>query len=303
MKIPFSWIKEYLSISESPALIAKRLTMAGIEVDSIEITGPAFEKVVVGRVIETEKHPNADKLCVAKVSDGKEVFQVVCGAPNCRAGLKTAFAMIGAVLKDEKGEPFQIKKSKIRGIESFGMLCSGAELGLSEDGEGIVELPEDLKEGTLISEIYSDTVFEISLTPNLGHCSSVMGIVRELAAATELPIHRSTIVVEESFSTKIDDHVQVEIQSPLECPRYTCRLIKNVTVGPSPDWLKRRLEQCGLRSVNNVVDITNYVLLELGHPLHAFDYDRLEGHQILVRKANEGESLTTLDEKERAKEL
>jgi phenylalanyl-tRNA synthetase beta chain len=298
MKIPLSWIKDYVHLNLSPSEIAKSLTAAGIEVDAVETTAFNFEGVIVGHVLETEKHPNADKLCVARVTDGKATYQVVCGALNCRKGLKTAFAPIGAILKDEQGS-FTIKKAKLRGVESEGMLCSGVELKLTQDDDGILELPESTPEGTPLASLYSDTIFDISLTPNLGHCASVWGIARELSAATGLPLHQPSSALQES-DEPIAQQAQINVVDSHECPRYMCRLIKNVQVGPSPEWLRRRIEQCGLRSVNNIVDVTNYVLLEMGHPLHAFDFDRLEGKQIIVKKALEGEKFVTLDGKERA---
>jgi phenylalanyl-tRNA synthetase beta chain len=298
MRIPLSWIKEYINLSLSPAEIAKKLTLAGIEVDKYETMDLGFEGIIVGQVLDVQKHPNADKLCVASVTDGQETYQVVCGASNCRKGMKTAFAPIGATLKEENGGEFKIKKSKLRGVESFGMLCAGQELGISSAADGIMDLPEHFQVGDSLKEYFSDTIFEISLTPNLNHCSSVIGIVRELSAATGLPIRYPKIEVKETEES-MEGEAHVDVLDQQACPRYTCRLIKGVKVAPSPDWLRLRLELCGLRSVNNIVDITNYVLLELGHPLHAFDYNRLDGHQIIVKKAEEGSTFQTLDGKER----
>lgn len=298
MKIPLSWIKEYIQLDLSPEEIAKALTMAGMEVESVEPVALNFSGLVVGRVLEAEKHPNADKLTLASVTDGKEVFQVVCGAPNCRKGLKTAFAPIGSVFKEEDGKNFVIKKTKIRGIESSGMLCSGKELNLSEDADGIIELPKHLTEGTLLADLYSDAILDISLTPNLSHCSSVFGIVRELSAITGIPMTYPQFNLTEGESP-IGDLIDLKILDTHACPKYACRVIKGVKIGPSPDWLRTKLEKSGLRSINNVVDVTNFVLLEMGHPLHAFDYDLIEGKQIIVRKAEEGSLFTTLDGKER----
>ncbi len=299
MKVPLSWLKEYIDIDLQPEEIANKLTLAGLEVDGYTIGGTNFEGIIVGEVLKVEKHPNADKLVVAQVTDGKEEFQVVCGAANCRQGLKVAFAKIGASLTGENGQSFQIKKSKIRGVESSGMLCAGDELGLTENAEGILELANDAVLGSSLSDVYADTVFEISLTPNLSHCTGMIGIARELSAITGIPYHLPTITLKELEDETCQDWLQVSVLSPEECPRYSCRVIKDLQVGPSPAWLKHRLEQCGLRSVNNIVDATNYVLLELGHPLHAFDYDRLEGRQIIVRKAKPNEGIQTLDGKDR----
>lgn len=298
MRLPLSWLKEYCSVNMSPAQIAKVLTMAGLEVDAIETKSLGFQKVVVGKVTGVEKHPDADKLCVATVSDGVESYQVVCGASNCRAGIKTAFAMVGAVLHDEEGKEFKIKRSKIRGIESFGMLCTGRELSLSDEHDGILEFADHLKEGADIAEMYADTVFEISLTPNLGHCNSIFGVARELSAATGVPLKYPEIVIKEEGAAA-SSQAQVTITNKQKCTRYACRVVNTVKVGPSPDWMQKRLLSCGIRPINTIVDVTNYVFMELGHPLHAFDFDTLKGHKIDVRSANEGEHFTTLDGKDR----
>lgn len=298
MKIPLSWLKEYIPVDLTPVQISKILTSAGLEVDAIDKMGQGFEKVVVAKVMEVQKHPEADKLCLATVSDGQEVYHVVCGASNCRPGIKTALALIGASLTDKEGKKFKIKKSKIRGVESFGMLCSFDDLGLSSDHEGIIEFADYVKEGTEVADLYADTVFDISLTPNLGHCSSLIGVARELSAATGLPIKYPVSILKETSDSILNNAI-VEVLNPEACPRYVCRLVKGVTVGPSPDWLKRRLEMCGIRSINNVVDITNYVLLEMGHPLHAFDFNKLEGKGVVVRNAQQGEQFVTLDDKVR----
>ncbi|MBS0627988.1 MAG: phenylalanine--tRNA ligase subunit beta, partial [Verrucomicrobia bacterium] len=187
MKVPLSWLKGYVSLPFSTEEIAKTLTLAGIEVDDIESTATSFQGVVVAEVIEANPHPNADRLKVARVFDGKETLQIVCGAPNCRAGIKVALAKIGASLQDEKG-PLKIKKGKLRDVESFGMLCSADELGLSKEADGILELSSDIPLGTDLSSLYSDTVFTLSLTPNLGHCMSVYGIARELSAFFDTPL-------------------------------------------------------------------------------------------------------------------
>jgi len=300
MKLPLSWIKEYIDITLPPNEIAQILTMAGLEVDGIETIAPSFQGVVVGQVSHSEKHPNADKLSLAKVTDGKEVYQVVCGAPNCRAGMHVAFAPVGAVIQEENGSTFKIKPTKIRGVESFGMMCSGKELRLSDEADGILDLPKDLPLGADLATFYSDTIFEISLTPNLNHCASVIGVVRELSAATKLPVKYPTIYVQEESSEGIHKFVKVTVKDAEGCPRYACRLIRNVKVQPSPFWLQQRLKACGVRPVNNIVDATNYALLEMGHPLHPFDYDRLEGKEIIVKMASEGEPFETLDHKARS---
>jgi phenylalanyl-tRNA synthetase beta chain len=297
MRIPLSWLQEYISLSQTPDEIAQMLTMAGLEVDHYETVGENLKDVVVARVLEANKHPNADKLTLATVTDGKQNYQIVCGAPNCRTGIKVALARVGTTLR-VGDQLLTIKKTKIRGVESEGMLCSEQELGLSEHHEGILELPDDLPESTSLYDIYADTYFDISLTPNLSHCTSVIGVARELAALTGQSLKLPQAEVQEGEDA-IDDFLHVHVMDKEDCPRYTCRVIRNVKIGSSPSWLKRRLEKCGLRSVNNIVDITNYILLEMGHPLHAFDYDKLEGQEIIIRKAKEGETIQTLDGKER----
>lgn len=299
MKVPLSWLKEYLTLNLSPDEIAEVLTLGGLEIEKIERTGSQFSGVVVCKVISCERHPNADKLQVAKVFDGTDVFQIVCGAPNCREGIKTALARIGAALTDESGKAHPIKKSKLRGVESFGMLCSSQELGLSSESEGIIELPQDLVEGTDLSALYSDVIFDISLTPNLGHCMSILGIARELAALLDLELKASYPQPKEDASSNIHQMLQVSIQDKAQCLRYACRLVKNVKVAPSPDWLRTRLESCGIRSLNNIVDIGNYVMLEYGQPLHLFDFNAIEGGKILVSQEPPSPSLTSLDEKSR----
>lgn len=297
MKFPLKWLKDYIDISASPSDIAKTLTQLGIEVDSVEPSALSFDKVIVAEVRATQKHPSADKLQIATVFDGTTEHQVVCGAANCRPGIKVAFATLGATLKDDAGKSFTIKKTKIRDVESFGMLCAFDELQLGH-GEGIIEFPESAVVGTNVADMYGDNVFEVSLTPNLGHCLSLIGIARELSAATTMPWSISKAVVKEG-AEPITAAAKVSVQDPEGCPRYACRVIKNIKIGPSPEWMQKRLVASGLRPINNVVDATNYVLLELGHPLHAFDYDKLEGHAIVVRSAKDGETFVTLDGKER----
>lgn len=301
MLASYSLIKKHLDLTKqqheslTPERIAEVLTLAGLEVDKVEHTPLGFEGVVIGNVLSTQPHPQAERLRIATVSDGKETFQVVCGAPNCRQGLITAFAKIGASLTAQDGSSFKIKKSKLRGVDSEGMLCSGAELNLSSDGEGILELSPDLELGTALATLYGDTVFEISLTPNLGHCLSMRGIARELSSLLHLPLHRTHFAADETSSLRTQDKIKVTIEDVENCSTYACRYLENVTIGPSPTWLKEAIESCGCRSINNVVDVTNYIMLEYGQPLHAFDYDKLEGSEIIVKSFSEEISLLTLD--------
>lgn len=296
MKIPLSWLKEYITLPSSLEEIDKTLTLAGIEVDAVETLAPSFEGVVVAEVIEAERHPNADRLTVAKVFDGTETLQIVCGAPNCRPGIKVALAKIGASLQDEEG-PWKIKKGKLRDVESFGMLCSADELKIGEKTEGILELPSDIPLGTDIASLYNDTILHLSLTPNLGHCMSVYGIARELSAFFDTPLKSLSTQAQEGVLSSSAFKVKVEDKDL--CPHYSCSLVKSVQVGPSPDWLKRRLELCGIRSINNVVDISNYVMLAIGQPLHFFDFDKMDGRQIQVTPCKTNTTLTTLDGIER----
>lgn len=301
MKLSLNWLREYIQLDLSPDEIAKILTNAGLEVEGIFSTSKGFDGVVVGEVLKVDKHPDADQLCVAQVSDGQEVYQVVCGAPNCRPGMKTAFARLGANLTDHEGKKFKIKKSKLRGVESFGMLCAADEIGLSQEEQpGIIEFDDEMKTGTDLAALYSDTVLEIGLTPNLGHCNSVVGIARELSALIQTPVVLPAITFQEDQSLHTPGLIRIEVQDVERCPRYACRIIKDVKVGSSPDWLKKYLEASGIRPINNVVDITNFVFLEIGQPLHAFDYDTISGQKIIVRAGKDGENFITLDDKERS---
>lgn len=294
MKLPLSWLHEQIALKQSPEELARLLTMAGLEVESLERLKMPFEGVVVGRVTACERHPNADKLVVAKVSDGREESQVVCGAANCREGILVAWARPGSRVKE-----LPIKVAKLRGVESSGMLCSADELGFSGTYDGILELPSHFSVGADLAEAFNDWLLDIAITPNLGHCASVVGIARELAAITGETDHKWESSGVSEGSDSVESLVAVTVLDRDRCPRYSCRVIQGVTVGQSPQWLRRRLELCGIRSVNNVVDATNYVMLELGHPLHVFDFDKIGGHEVVVRRAREGESITTLDGKVR----
>lgn len=298
MKFPLSWLKEYIDIELPPQQIAKILTLAGLEVDSIENDTLNFDKVVIGEVLEVSPHPNADKLRVAEVTDGIEKFQVVCGAPNCRKGMKTAFALLGATIKEPNGEIFKIKKSKIRGIESFGMLCSSFELGIGEEAEGILEFAEHLKVGQDVGALYSDPIFEISLTPNLNHASSIIGVARELSAVTGLPLKMPPCQVKEE-EIKANSLIEIEVKDNEDCPLYAARIVEGLQPGRSPEWMQKRLLACGIRPSFPAVDVTNYVLLEMGQPLHAFSLDAINENKIVVRRSYKDEKIRTLDEKER----
>lgn len=296
MKVTYNWLREFVDFDLSVNELADLLTMLGLEVEGIEQRGGGMDDVVVARVVEKNQHPNADKLSLCKIDNGKEVLSVVCGAQNFKQGDTVALAQIGAVLPGN----FKIKRSKIRGEESCGMLCSEKELGLAEESAGIMVLPESLQLGIPFFEAMGlkDTVFEIGLTPNRADCLSVVGVAREIAAKLGKRIRYSSVVVPE-YGEPVDSKISVTIQDSAGCPRYAARFISGCCIAPSPAWLTNRLNAVGVRSINNVVDITNLVMIELGHPLHAFDYTQVNGGQIIVRRAGEGEVFRTLDGQER----
>jgi phenylalanyl-tRNA synthetase beta chain len=297
MKFALSWLKEYVDFDDTIAGLSDELTFAGLEVEHIETLGGTFEGVVVGEVKQIEPHPNADKLRLCTVEYGAaETLQVVCGAPNVAVGGKYPFATVGTTLPCG----ITLKKAKIRGVESLGMLCAKDELGLGEDHSGLLVLDASLKPGTPLATVMgpAETVFELEITPNRPDCLSIIGIAREVAAIYGKLLKMPAIDLKET-AEPVEKEISVEVKDSVKCPRYTARVLKDAKIGPSPDWMKRRLEACGIRSINNVVDITNYVLLETGHPLHAFDYTLLTDGKIIVRHAAKGEKFTTLDGVER----
>jgi phenylalanyl-tRNA synthetase beta chain len=296
MIVTYNWLKEFVDFDLPPAELADLMTMLGLEVERQEPCGEGMDEVVVAVVEEKAQHPNADKLSLCKVNNGKEILSIVCGAQNFKAGDKVALAQIGAVLPGD----FRIKRSKIRGEESFGMLCSEKELGLAAESAGIMILPPEAQLGMKLFDALGlkDTVFEIGLTPNRADCLSVVGVAREIAAKLGKKLRFEHCSAQES-GAPIASMASVAVESPHLCPRYTARYISGCTIAESPAWLVNRLKSVGMRSINNVVDITNYVLMEYGHPLHAFDFERLAGGRIVVRQAAEGERFTTLDGQER----
>ena len=290
MKINELWLKEMVETNATADVIGAQLTMAGLELDALEPAAGDFSDVVVAEITSIEAHPDADKLRVCQVSNGKDSWQVVCGAANARTGLKTALAQVGASLPNGMA----IKKAKLRGVESSGMLCSASELGIDDDADGIMELPEDADLGTALSEYLQleDQVLDLDLTPNRADCFSVLGVARDLAAIQESGF--SEPVVDEVAAT-ITTEFPVNSSAPELCPIYFGRVIENVdTTAVTPLWLKERLRRCGLRSLGPVVDVTNYVMLELGQPMHAFDLDTLK-EGIDVRLAEKNEKLELLD--------
>ncbi len=302
MIFPLSWLIDYVDLNISPEELGEMLTMAGLELEALNDKGKDLDNVVVAEILEVGQHPNADRLSLCTVTDGATNYKVVCGATNMKAGDKVALAKIGAVLPSGPKFPdgLKIKKSKIRGEESLGMLCAANEIGLGEESDGIMILPEktELNQTLADSLGYDNIIFEISITPNRPDCLSLYGISREVSAILGENIKRPSFKVKEN-GDDISGLTSVEVLDSVGCPRYSCRVIKDVKIAPSPEWLKNRLEASGIRSINNVVDVTNYVLLEQGQPLHAFDYDLLSEHKIIVRNAENEEILTTLDGVER----
>jgi phenylalanyl-tRNA synthetase beta chain len=297
MKIPISWLKELVSFDDTIDGLADKLTFAGLEVEQIDTQGGTFEGVVTGEITAIEPHPNADKLRLCTVNYGTdEPMRVVCGAPNAEVGGKYPFAPVGTTLPGG----FTLKKAKIRGEVSMGMLCAKDELGLGEDHSGLFVLDASVSPGTPLSDILGppETVFELEITPNRPDCLSLTGIAREVAAIYGTELRLPTVELNET-ADPVENEISVEVQDSGKCPRYIARMLKNAKVGPSPDWMKARLEACGIRSINNIVDITNYVLLETGHPLHAFDATLIQSGKIIVRRAAADESFTTLDGTER----
>ena len=301
MKVPMQWIKEYADIPMSAADYQNKMIMIGDGVEGYEETGAEVDHVVVGRVLTCEAHPDSDHLHVTTVDVGGDApLQIVCGAPNCRAGILTPVALVGAHLPGG----VKIKKGKLRGVMSEGMLCSSEELGVpvelypSIGAAGILEFQEEYPVGSDVKPILGidDTVMDFEVLANRPDCLSVWGIARETAVACGTTFHKPEITVTEAGGD-VHDYVQVDVEATDLCPRYIARVIKDVRVGPSPMWLRKYLYGAGMRSINNVVDITNFIMLETGHPMHAFDLDMVEGHHIIVRKAVEGEHITTLDGK------
>jgi len=280
--------------------LANKLTMAGMEVKGVQVIGSDWENIVVGQIIAINPHPNADRLTLPTIDLGTEQQTVVCGAPNLRVGDKVAFAPVGAQLIDgHTGQAFRLKSATIRGVASSGMACSEKELGISDSHEGIMVLPVEAPVGTPLADYLGDVIFDLDITPNRPDCLCVIGIAREIAALTRQSLSLPEVGYEEAVSS-IDQQISVEIAAPDLCPRYCASLITGVKAGESPGWLQQRLLACGMRPISNIVDITNYVMLEYGQPLHAFDYEKIRGKKIIVRRADGGEAVVTLDGVERS---
>ena len=304
MKVPMKWLKEYVDISMSAEEYASRMVMTGTAVEGVDKTGEQFDKVVVGKILECEAHPDSDHLHVCQVDvGGASPLQIVCGAPNARKGITVAVALEGAHLPGGK-----IKKGKIRGVESFGMLCSGPELDVPEGlyphigDAGIMELADDAPLGCDVKQVFGlgDDIIDFEILANRPDCLSVWGLARESAAVLDEHCVMPEIAVEENGKGTFDDYAKVIVEDSENCPRYCARIITNVKIGPSPMWMREYLYGAGVRPINNIVDITNFVMLETGHPMHAFDLSKVKDHTIVVRRARENETLTTLDGKTHA---
>ncbi|MDX1735168.1 MAG: phenylalanine--tRNA ligase subunit beta, partial [Halioglobus sp.] len=290
MRISEQWLREWVSPAIDTEALGHQLTMAGLEIDAIEPVAGAFSGVIVAEITSAEPHPDADKLKVCQVDTGAGTVQIVCGAPNARPGLKAPLATVGGLLPGD----FRIKKAKLRGVESEGMLCAEEELGLSDAADGLMELAADAPVGTDLRDYLGldDSVFEIGLTPNRADCLGVRGIAREVGLLNNSPV---AAVACDPVPATSDETFPIELAAPERCPHFTGRILRGVDVSrPSPQWMQEKLRRCGLRSIDAVVDVTNYVMLELGQPMHAFDFDRLEGG-IVVRTAQQGEKLALLD--------
>lgn len=297
MRLPLNWLREFVDIDISPEDLAEQLTMVGFEVEELEQITPDFSGVVVGRANRVDPHPQADRLTVVEVEDGRRTYQVVCGAPDVTAGRVYPFAPPGATISEGR----KLKAIKLRGIQSEGMLLAEDELGVSSDHSTLMAIPQDLPLGQDFGEAlqFADVVLEVAVTPNRPDCLSVLGLAREVAALFSKPLRLPEVNFPEADEA-IDHCAKVTILDPVACPRYAARLVVGLQVGLSPFWLQQRLRLAGLRPINNLVDVTNYVLLEMGQPLHAFDFERLSGGEIVVRLPHPGEeTFVTLDEQER----
>ena len=298
MKIPLSWLRNYVDLDLPVKELAQRLTMAGVEVGQIDRIGD-WKECLVGQVTSVRPHPQADRLSLCGVYTGKEEVEVVCGAPNVAAKQKICFARPGANLFNaHTGKQEPLKPARIRGVVSQGMICSELELGLGDDHTGIIVLPDDAPIGAPLDDYLGDTILDLEVTPNRLDCLSILGVAHEVAALTGATVREPEISYREE-GPPVSDEVAISIADPDLCYRYTASLIKEVSIGPSPGWLQDALTKAGLRPINNVVDVTNYVMLEYNQPLHAFDYHRLKDRTVIVRRARPGETLLTLDGVER----
>src|SRR5690554_1954392 len=290
MKFSEKWLREWVNPAIGTQELMDQITMAGLEVDGFEPVAGAFTNVIVGEVLSVEPHPDADKLRVCQVAGGSEVVQVVCGAPNVREGLKVPFAVVGAVLPGD----FRIKAAKLRGQPSNGMLCSASELGLSDDDSGLLELPGDAPTGQDLTDYLglNDITIDVDLTPNRADCLSLRGLAREVGVLTGETVREPDL---SPVPATHDERPEITVEAPAACPRYLGRVIRNVDLSvDTPLWMAEKLRRSGIRTIDPAVDVTNYVMLELGQPLHAFDREEIEGG-IVVRMARDNEELVLLD--------
>ncbi|MDI6618699.1 MAG: phenylalanine--tRNA ligase subunit beta [Clostridiales bacterium] len=299
MLVPLKWLNDFIKIDDlNPQYLADAMTMSGSKVEDVIETGKEISNVVTGKILKIEKHPNADRLIVCMVDTGKDVIQIVTGANNVKVGNIVPVALHGSTLPGN----VKIKRGRLRGVESNGMMCSAKELGIEEKNaeHGILILPDSTKVGADIKEVLglNGVIIDFEITPNRPDCLGIIGIAREAAVTLNRKLDIPEIKVKEN-SESIDDYININIEAKDLCKRYAARLIKNVRLGESPDWIKERLTEAGIRPINNIVDITNYVMIEYGQPLHAYDYNKISGRQIIVRRALDGEKLITLDGKER----
>jgi phenylalanyl-tRNA synthetase beta chain len=292
MRLPLSWVREYLDLPESPGDIADRLNLTGTAVEVILRDAPGLENVVVGKIVSVAKHPNADRLTYDEVDVGTHIARIVCGAPNVMPGMVVPVALLGATLPNG----MTIEGRSVRGVVSEGMMCAPDEIGLGDDHAGIMELDAGLAPGTTLSEALGlgEPVLELEVTPNRPDCLSIRGLAREMGAVFGRKVRYPTYAAPGELPP-VEGLVKVAIEDPLGCPRYVAMVIEGISIGPSPQWMQDRLRQMGSRPINNIVDITNYVMYELGQPLHAFDYDKVVNGHIIVRRAREREDLETLD--------
>jgi phenylalanyl-tRNA synthetase beta chain len=297
LKVPIEWLNEFAVIDIETEELAKRLTMRGFEVEGVETVTPNFTGVIAATITKVEHHPNADNLSLCSVNTGREDLTIVCGAPNVAIDQRVPLATVGASLDKD----FVVGKRKVRGIESYGMLCSEKELGISDDHSGIFVLPDHITPGTdlALSPIVYDTILDISVPPNRGDCLSILGIGREVASVLRQKAKLPGFKLQADSDENIQELTGLQIEDLSACPRYVLKLIKGITIAPSPFWMRRRLIRCGMRPINNIVDVTNYVMLELGQPLHAFDYERLAESRIEVKVARTTTLFRTLDSSDR----
>lgn len=295
MKVPLNWLREFVQINIDAEELSHKLTMRGLEVESLEPIHAAFDGVVVGEILEMDKHPGADKLTICRIDVGSDVLSIVCGAPNIRQGDKVPVALPGSHLPDGMA----IEKRKVRGFESFGMLCSERELGISEEHTGIFILPDDVKIGDPLESAIAldDIVLDVNVPPNRGDCQSILGIAREVASFTDGKVVLPNFSLEEHDEPGLK--ISLDIKDLEACPRYVLRMIKNISIVPSPFWMRNKILKAGMRPINAIVDVTNFVMLELGQPLHAFDYSRIADRRIEVRVAKEQAVFRTLDSVDR----